>query len=533
MKKVLTSALAVAMLAGCGTSSASNANQATQTNSSKSVSIASDTDINTMNSSIATDETSFSALDMCMAGLTKLNEDGTVAPDLAESWDVSDDGLTYTFHIQKDAKWSNGDDLTANDFVYGWNRLIDPDTASDYAFLIDKNADSNTINAKDWKAVDDKTFEVTLSAPCDYLLSLCSFASLFPLNEKYVEEQGDQYALSNDNMIYCGPYVMSSWTVGDSYTFTKNPDYWDQDGTKDIVDTVNFRLIQGQSAILDYEAGNLDYVKLSSEVIDDYASRDDIVNYLSGFAWYISMNMQNEYLSNKNVRQAIAYAIDTQSLCDSVLKDGSAPLTGIVSSKTGINADGKDYRDIAGSLVYPYDEDKAKDAYAKACKELGTDSISLDFLYEDSDVTKNVAAFVMNALEKAGFTLNAVCKPKKSRSEDMNNHDYDVAITRWGPDYSDPQTYMDIFTSTNASNSAQYNNPDFDAAVKKAETTDAADSEARWKDFATAEKILVQDDCAIVPLYQAGSTALQNKKLTGITHPPVGATNYNHMTLSE
>lgn len=231
--------------------------------------------------------------------------------------------MTYTFHIRKDAKWSDGSALTANDFVYAWNRLIDPNTASDYAFLIDTAASTNTTNAKSWKAEDDYTFVVELSLPCDYFLTLMAFPSLYPLDEKFVEEQGDQYALSSDNMLYCGPYIMSSWTVGDSYTFTKNDSYWDKDNYTENVDDITFRCIQGQSAILDYEAGNLDYVKLTSEVIEDYKDRDDLVTYLSGFSWYLSFNFGNEYLANKSVREAIAYSIDTSAMCDFVLKDGS------------------------------------------------------------------------------------------------------------------------------------------------------------------------------------------------------------------
>ena len=240
MKKILVSILVAALLCGCDSS---NKAASTATTSTKSVAIASDTDISSMNSSVATDGTSFQALGLCMAGLVQLDSNGIAQPDLAESWDISDDDLTYTFHIRKDAKWSDGSALTANDFVYAWNRLIDPNTVSDYAFLIDTAASTNTTNAKSWKAEDDYTFVVELSLPCDYFLTLMAFPSLYPLNEKYVEEQGDQYALSSDNMLYCGPYIMSSWTVGDSYTFTKNDSYWDKDNYTENVDDITFRCI--------------------------------------------------------------------------------------------------------------------------------------------------------------------------------------------------------------------------------------------------------------------------------------------------
>lgn len=530
MKKILVSILVAALLCGCDSS---NKAASTAITSTKSVAIASDTDISSMNSSVATDGTSFQALGLCMAGLVQLDSNGIAQPDLAESWDISDDDLTYTFHIRKDAKWSDGSALTANDFVYAWNRLIDPNTVSDYAFLIDTAASTNTTNAKSWKAEDDYTFVVELSLPCDYFLTLMAFPSLYPLNEKYVEEQGDQYALSSDNMLYCGPYIMSSWTVGDSYTFTKNDSYWDKDNYTENVDDITFRCIQGQSAILDYEAGNLDYVKLTSEVIEDYKDRDDLVTYLSGFSWYLSFNFGNEYLANKSVREAIAYSIDTSAMCDSVLKDGSVTLDGFVTKQTAINESGEDYRDAAGKVTFSYDTDQAKEKYADACKELGVDSISLELLYEDADVSKNVAAYIMDALEKTGFTITAKCEPKKSRMEDMNNHEYDIGLTRWGPDYADPQTYMDLFNSQSTSNSGQYVSSDYDALLAKAEVTDAADSAKRWEDFAEAEKLLVSEDVAIVPLYQAGNTALQNPKLTGIDYHAAGVTSYRHLLLAE
>ncbi len=326
---------------------------------------------------------------------------------------------------------------------------------------------------------------------------------------------------------------MNTWTVGDSYTFVKNDQYWDADSYKDNVEEIDFRLIQGQSAILDYEAGNLDYVKLTSEVIDDYADRDDLVNYLSGFSWYLSLNFGNDYLSNLNVRTAIAYAIDTETMCDTVLKDGSVALDGIVTKATAINSDGEDYRDIAGKVTLGYDLDQAKEYYEEGCKELGVDSISLEFLYEDADVSKNVAAYVMAALEKVGFTITGNCEPKKSRMEDMNNHNYEIGLTRWGPDYADPQTYMDLFYTKSNYNAGQYQSDEYDDLITAAEVSDAADSEKRWEDFAEAEKVLISEDVAVVPLYQAGNTALQDPNLSGIVYHAAGVTSYRHLVLSE
>ena len=333
-------------------------------------------------------------------------------------------------------------------------------------------------------------------------------------------------------MLYCGPYTLTEWTPSTSWKFVKNDQYWDAASYAENVDEANWRLVQGQSAILDYQAGNIDYVKLTSEVIDDYAGKEDVVTSLTGYSWYLSLNFHNEALANNNIRKAIAYAINTDELCTSVLKDGSTPLEGIVTKSTTANADGKDFRSISGTVVLGYDEAKAKEAFEAGCKELGVDSVTLEVLYEDADVSKNCAAYVMNALEKAGFTTEAKCEPKKSRLQDMQNDNYDVALHRWGPDYADPQTYMDLFVTGASNNYGHYESEKYDSLIEKALSTDAADSTKRWEDFAEAEKVLVNEDTAIIPLYQAGNTALQNTKLTGIQYHGAGVDSYRHMKLA-
>lgn len=516
MKKLLIALMSLLLLVGCGSK--------TETQPTGTVAtIASDTDLNTMDLSVATDGTSFIAITMCMSGLTQLDAAGVPVADLAESWTVSEDGMKYVFTI-RDAEWSNGTKITANDFVYGWDRLVDPDTASEYAFLID------TCHIVKYYAEDEKTFVVELDNPCEFLLSLCAFPSFFALNEEFVEAQGDQYSLTVDNMIYSGPYVMSEWTLGAEYSFTKNEKYWDAASYADYVDTATFKNTQGQSAILEYESKKIDYVKLTSEVIDDYADREDVVTYQSGYAWYLSLNFDNEFLANEKVRQAIAYAINLDEMCAEVLKDGSVALTGIVSSNFATNADGKDYREIAGAMTLGYDQEKAKSLVEEAKAELGVDSISLELLYEDSDVTKNVSQYILNALDEAGFAATGNVVPKKTRLQMMQDNDYTMAVHRWGPDYADPQTYLDLFVTGASNNYGHYNSEAYDTLVLKAGSgEDAADAVQRWQDYVDAEKILISEDVAIIPLYQAGNTALMNPELTGIQYHAGGVDNYRHM----
>ena len=515
MKKLLLALLSLLLLVGCGSKTSTGLEGTVAT-------LASDTDINTMDSSVATDGTSFIAITMCMSGLTQLDENGVPFADLAESWEISEDKLTYVFNI-RDAEWSNGTKITANDFVYGWDRLTAPETASDYAFLID------ACHVTNYYADGDDKFVVELSTPCDFLLSLGAFPSFFPLNEEFVVAQGDQYSLSIDNMIYSGPYVMSNWTLGAEYTFSKNEKYWDAANWTNYADHVVFKNTQGQSAILEYESDKLDYVKLTSEVIDDYADRDDIETYLSGYSWYLSLNLENEFLANENVRKAIAYAINTEEMCETVLKDGSAALKGIVSSNFATNAEGKDYREIAGTMVLGYDQAKAKELVETAKAELGVSEITLELLYEDSDVTKNVSQYVLNALNEAGFDAKGNVVPKKTRLQMMQDNNYTMSVHRWGPDYADPQTFLDLFITGASNNYGHYSSEAYDTLVNKADFGD--DAEQRWLDYAAAEKILISEDSVIIPLYQAGNTALNNKAMSGIQYHAGGVDNYRHIVI--
>ena len=544
-KKILAPTLALTLVAGCSTSSSSTATSSSSSGGEGStVTIATDTDLNTMDYEIATDGTSFTMLGLCMSGLTELDKNGVPQPELAESWDISEDGLTYTFHLA-DAKWSNGDTVTAADFVYAWQRLCNPDTASEYAFILDTihvknaaaiNAGEMDVSELGVKAVDDKTLEVSLTLPCDFMLSLMEFPSFYPLQQKFYEEKGDQFALSESDLLYCGPYTMTEFTTGSQYTFTRNENYFKYDEVKDEVETITFKFLQDtQSAMLDYEAGNIDIVNLTGEQVDQYKDSEGFTSRLQGFLWYLSINFDsekyagNEDFSNLNFRKALSYGIDRETICESVLKDGSVAAEGIIPNKFATGPDGKSYREGVGKLI-EYDKDKAQEYYDKAVEELGHD-VSFELLFEDSQSAKAVAEYIQSDLEALGMTVTLVSKPKKTRLELMNDSDYQVALTRWGPDYSDPQTYLDLFVSANASNnSGSYENAEYDALVVAADTgEDATDSEKRWQDYVEAEKILVVDDPGVIPVYQNGGATMINPAISGVVYLSVGGNAYRHM----
>ena len=270
------------------------------TEADKNVTVGIIADLNTMDHHVATDGGSFVMQSMCLGGLVALDANGQPVPDLAESWDISDDGTVYTFHIRQDANWSDGTPVTAQDFVYGWQRLDSGDLASEYAFLLETICVKNAKDVFDGKlapeelgvkAIDDKTFEVTLTQPVGFFLGLMAFPSFFPLNQAFFEAHEATYAQSIDDILYCGPYVFSEWVENSEYTFTKNPNYWNAANYDDYADEVVFKFIsESQSAALSYQQGELDVVTLTGDLVDQYKSEPGLTARLEGYGWRLNVN---------------------------------------------------------------------------------------------------------------------------------------------------------------------------------------------------------------------------------------------------
>ncbi|MBQ1319921.1 MAG: peptide ABC transporter substrate-binding protein [Solobacterium sp.] len=545
IKKTAVLALSLGMLTACsGSGSGSGSATAAPADDAEkktSVVIAIDADLNTMDYQYATDGNSFIMQTLCIAGLTELDADGVVQPDMAETWEVSEDGLDYTFHLRDGIAWSDGTPVTADDFVFAWRRLVDPALASEYNFLLDtamhvENAADVITGAQPLEALgvaapDEKTFTVHLSSPCGFFLGLCAFPSTFPLNQAFFEAQGDKYAQSVENQLYNGPFVMSDRKDGSIYTFTKNPDYWNADSID--MESISFQLIQDtQSAMMSYENGTLDVVKLVSEQVEAYADQDGYTSNLSGFLWYISPNYTHDFLNNADLREAIMFAIDRDTICDLVLKDGSVAARGIIPRAFAIGPDGKDYCDTTDVLV-GYDPERAAAAWARAQEALG-DELTISLLFEDSEASKAVAENLKSMIEAAcpGLTISLDQKPKKTRLELMRSLDpsFELGLTRWGPDYADPQTYMDLFKSDVAGYNGSFSNDDYNAIVNKAENgADAADPEARWQDMKDAEKLLIADLYAMIPVYQNGGAMMINPAIDGIEFHAGAVDNYRHI----
>ncbi|NCB33493.1 MAG: peptide ABC transporter substrate-binding protein, partial [Erysipelotrichia bacterium] len=378
------------------------------------------------------------------------------------------------------------------------------------------------------EATDDKTFVVHLTQPCSFLLGLMAFPSFFPLNQAFYEKKGDQFALTTTDMIYCGPYTMTDWQPGNEYTFTKNPDYWNADAITN--ETVTFKFIQDtQSAMLAYQQGDIDVAKLTGEQVDAYKDQEGYQSRLTGYAWRLEFNLDDETCANKDLREAIMFGIDRESICTNVLKDGSIPLTGFIPTKFAFDSTGTEYRASAGDLC-GYDPERAAAAYEKAKETAGGD-LSFTLLFEDSEASKAVAENIQSELQTncPGLTVQLDSKPKKTRLQLMTDLDYQVGLTRWGPDYADPQTFLDLYKSDRPGYLKNYVSDEYNAAMNAAETTDAVDPAKRWQDMIEAEKIIVAQDYSVVPVYQNGGAMMINPAVTGIEFHAAGVDSYRHV----
>ncbi|MBT9815018.1 peptide ABC transporter substrate-binding protein [Catenibacterium mitsuokai] len=522
VKVLLTAATAAGMLAGCGSK--------TDTDTFR---FASELDIQGMDSTVVDDGMSFNAIHAITDGLTAVNEKGKTAPAIAKSWDVSDDGKTYTFHL-RDAKWSNGDKVTANDFVYSWRKIIKD--VGNYAYMLGnggasvKNADALMelgANATDEQmatlgvtAKDDKTLVVELENKVPYFTDLMAFPCYFPQNEKFVEKCGKNYGTKPEYTLSNGAYTMTKWVKGNKATFTKNDKYYDAKAVK--TKNLEMFLVQDpKTAAQNFDNGKVDYATINSTLVDKYKGKDTFTTFNEGFLFYLSLNFNNKTIADKNVREALSYAINRKDLCENVLKDGSRAATGFVPSQLSKSPAGKDFRDTAGDLV-GYDVKKAQEYLDAAKKELGTDTITVDLLYgTDESPMDTMAEYLQGSFSKLkGLKVNMVATVKKDRIYNRQaNGNYQIACTRWGPDYADPTTYLNLFLTGNQNNYGKYSNAKVDSLMKQVQAE--SDLNKRWDLMTQVEKTAL-DDLAYIPVFEKGAAALKAKNVKGLVHSAVG-----------
>ncbi|MFD1017857.1 peptide ABC transporter substrate-binding protein [Thalassobacillus hwangdonensis] len=502
--------------------------------------------IPTMDSSHATDAVAFQWLGETMEGLYRLNEDVQPEPAVAaEEPQVSEDGLEWTIKLREDAVWSNGDPVTANDFVFAWRRAIDPETGSEYGpfMMNDVLKNATAINNGEMgveelgvEAVSDYELKITLEKAVPYFHSLLTFGTYYPLNEAFVTEQGADYALTSDNLIFNGPFLLENWDpkASESWNLTKNPDYWDAENV--TLETINVNVVKETSAAVNqYETGGTDRAGLTAEYVEKYAGSEDYVTMPEPVLFYLKMNQDNEALANVNIRKAIQMSINKQDLVDVILNNGSVVSTGAVPSDFVSHPEsGEDFRSLNGDLVTT-DKEKAKELWQTGLEELGTDSVTLRFLGGDSDVAKTMDEYIVDQLQSnlEGLTLEISQVPFEERIARDEASDYDIQNSGWGPDYLDASTWLNMWMSDSPYMTMNYNSEKYDSLMQEANNDLLTDLPARFDKMLEAEKQLVQEDAAIAPLYQRSRAYLWRPTVKGVIFNPMGADfTYKHAYIS-
>lgn len=488
-------------------------------------------EIPTGDPSLATDAASFIVFGQTMEGLYVLDENDTPVPAIADGEpEISEDGKVYTFKLREDAEWSNGDPVTANDFVYSWQRAVNPETGSEYAYMfsgIIENATEIMNGDKDpeelkVEAIDDYTLEVTLEQPVEYLDSLLAFGTYLPLNEAFVEEQGDSFGTNSDTMLANGPFVLTEWDgSGLTWKYVRNDHYYDKENV--ALDEVNVQVVKEPSTAVNlFETGEADRTAaLSAEYAQQYQNDENASTFEEGSSWYLKFNQvrdgEETPLANENIRKAIAMAFDKEAYTTTVLANGSVPSDGYVPRGLAKNPEtGEDFREESGDLI-GFDLEKAQEYWEKGLEELGVEEITLDYLSDDTENAKKTSEYFQSQLETnlEGLKLELRNVPFKVRLQDTTNQDYDIVMHGWGPDYLDPMTFLDLYVTDGTNNNTGYSNEEYDQLIEDAKVKYANDPEKRWEAMLEAEKLLIQEDTVVAPIYQRGRLVLIKPNVKG------------------
>lgn len=548
----LAAALSVGMLSSCGNSnsnsssaSGSNGSSAAPTSDGHVLNVAKLLELQACDPHKVNDGMSNELLTAVFDGLYTLDENGELDPLMAESYEVSEDGLTYTFHL-RDAKWSNGDPVTANDFVFSWQRLVDPDTAaknSNEAVAAGiKNANAIVNGEMDpselgVKAIDEKTLQVELEAIVPYFLATLVRPAFLPINQAYYESVGEDYGMKPETTIYNGPFVWSYWDFATNISATKNPDYWNAENID--IDQINWKIVKdSQTGALMFENGELDFVEISGNLINNYANDPAFTRAMEVHMWYIIPNFENTALANTNIRKALATSFDKEAIANTILNNGAKAANYFVGYNLCYGPDGESQmRDTNGDNFLTYDVASAQDYWTKGLQELGVDSLTLRLMYYDDDASISQAEYIASQWQQnlPGLTVELNSYPKASTLTKAEEGDFDMYLFRWGPDYKDPMAFLELLGNDNEHNYGHYDSEAYNAIIKAAREPEMLnDLEARWDSLAEAERILLEDDAAIFPTVQNGLGMLINPKVHGLEVRNTSLTwNYRFVTMDD
>lgn len=539
MKKLrnLVAALLVGvMLVGCGGSSSSGG---------KEITVDLGAEPPELNTFMTSTSVSGNVLRHVVEGLVTLDANDKAAPGMAKSWDVSEDKLTVTFHLREGAKWSNGEEVTAKDFVFAQEQLYDARNGAPYGstwaervvgaqdlFKIttaDKTtgklaaSDAEIQAAKDAlgvKAIDDYTLEFKLTGPYDYFVDLMAFYSFAPINEKAYKEMGglDKYAKEADAMVYNGPFKIESWAHESEMVLVKNEDYWNKDAIE--AEKITFTMItDSNTRENEFRAGNVDVVSLTGlqakEMKSNLVEGSDLKSYDDGSIWYLEYNTSVKGLNNAKIRRALTLAIDAQSFIDSIVQNDSTVAYSFTPPAIQQGTFNKAVAD-AGVGIGERNVETAKALLAEGLAEenLTVADLKVAMITDDTDVAKKNCEFVQEQLRaNLGVEIQVEQMPHKQRIARMDAKDFAIVFAGWSLDYNDPMTYMDLWLTGGGNNHTNWSNAQYDKLI--ADAAMEGDTAKRTDLLIQAEKILM-DECPIGIIYNRKQSYVVSSKIKNV-----------------
>ena len=567
-KRLIVAALAIAgamSLSGCGgsksntepaadsTKAAENGDTKKSGDSKKILTIQLGPDVESIDPALNSAVDGANSILYLSDNLLKIDKEGTVVPGLAEKYDISDDQLTWTFHLRDGLKWSDGSDFTAEDFVYSWQRMVDPNVAAPYAQTVlgmvegydeaigKPDAEGNTTIDPDptklnVEAPDDKTLIVHMAKPTPYFDKLAAFVSLSPVKKDVVEANPDGWSIDPKTYISTGPFKLTEWKPGSYLMFEKNENYWDADSVK--LDGIKCLLMEDQNATFSaYESGDALMIKdIPTQEITTLKERADYhLDPMLG-TYYLDLNNTLDEFKDSRVREALSLALDRKYISEVITSGTYTPATGFVSEGV-TDWDGSAWKDnVTDSSAYINVEDhsgnlaKAKELLKEAGYENGVGLPEMVYSTNDASYHKKIAEYLQQAWGELGLKVEVNIVEWKSFTPQRRSGNYQIARDGWVMDYNDPSNILELALTGNGNNNAKYSNPEFDALMEKAATE--KDPQTRFGYFHQAEDLMMKDT-AMVPLLYYNDFYLQSDKITGSWHSPDGFWHFEYADIAE
>ena len=486
------------------------------------------TPVQSLDPATAVDQTSITLLANVMEGLYRLDEKNQPQPAIAAGQPkISNNGKTYTIVIRDGAKWADGTDITADDFVTAWQRVVDPKTASPSVELFSAIKNAKEIasgkQSKETLAVKsngNKTIEIELEKPTPYFTDLLALTAYYPVQQKAIKEYGKDYGTSQKSIVTNGAFNLTSLEgvgTSDKWTISKNKEYWDQ---KEVsMEKINFQVVKEiNTGINLYNDGQLDDTPVTGEYAKQYKDNREFSTTLMANTMYLELNQRekNSILQNKNVRKAISYAIDRSKYAKNILDNGSISAMGVVAKDVAFDPSTK--KDFANKMLVHFDTEKAQSYWNKAKKELNIkEQVTLNILTNEEETTKKAAEYIQGQLEEnlRGLKITITPVPANVQIERVMKHDFTISLSGWQADYPDPMSFLGNFESNSVLNFGGYSNTKYDEYLKDT-------SDKRWKSLKKAEELLLED-AGVVPFLQVGNSKLLKSTMKNIETHSIGA----------